>query len=818
MRWKPFLFLSALTVILTGCGGSENGSLVNGGSESGGNSAPPVVEASKPPRPELDWRTDSWNFGSLSVATHDLYLQDFMQDPASHLSGYEVISSSFSYQGDIYYRLDLLEKRYASEEAEEKKREFSLSCYDGGKMEMWNKALPVPELEEYDGLEVIYTKMDMVSGDELVLFFGVYDEEGEMTAYPAVHMDLNGNRLSVTDLLPAMREGGLEILPLYPYKMVCADRQGCYYLLPDYAIPKLEPGRIMVLDPEGNPAGFIGSEEDDAYVNIATDSDGGAVTMKDPDGNAVFKVYIGNRQELCLTGYRPGTGEKLYAQIQAEYGSTMSMSAEGYLYYTTGAGDLYRWDLYTGDREFCVNYLNLGLKDFFGLLLGVGESGQLTFLDCSLGINAKLYQLGTDPGKAKSEIRMVSLTRDNCRYVSECALGYSTEHPEYIISLEKPGIEGLRYYDAVQAVSDYRTRALVDLTAGKGADMYYVTAGDMQILYEKGVLADLSDVLPQEYVDAIYPGFLGCGVIDGKQAGMPAEGYVTIVMADNSLWPGESWSWDEAMVLKEANPQREQMMIMLMGNYGHSTARGYGTSENTIFRELYLRYLTETPFLDMEAGTCDFDSPQFIRLLEMINDNPSSYTWGTWEEPLPEQCAVAFMQDVTSFPGFTYMMKDYGEKYHLVGYPAEKDGGSYWSCDYYLVVNKDTAYMEQIREYLISLYDYERQRDKKGYTSLPIRSDLLMQDLLRVDTYSYPSRLMYGWTAWEEVAVKPDGTTWDQEYLELLNAARPYRNMDPALEDIIMEEVGAYFSGDRDVKSVAAQIQNRVQLYLDERK
>ena len=152
MRWKPFLFLSALAVIMTGCGGSENGSLMNGGTESGGNSAPPVVEATA--RPELDWRTDPWNFGSLSVATHDLYLQAFMQDPASHLSGYEVISSSFSYQGDIYYRLDLLEKRYVSEEAEEKKREFSLSCYDGGKMEMWNKALPVPELEEYEGMEV----------------------------------------------------------------------------------------------------------------------------------------------------------------------------------------------------------------------------------------------------------------------------------------------------------------------------------------------------------------------------------------------------------------------------------------------------------------------------------------------------------------------------------------------------------------------------------------------------------------------------------------------------------------------------------------
>ncbi len=75
-----------------------------------------------------------------------------------------------------------------------------------------------------------------------------------------------------------------------------------------------------------------------------------------------------------------------------------------------------------------------------------------------------------------------------------------------------------------------------------------------------------------------------------------------------------------------------------------------------------------------------------------------------------------------------------------------------------------------------------------------------------------------GSSTWTPVELKPDGTAWDQEYLELLNTARPYRHVDTAIKSIILEEAGAYFSGDQDAETVAAQIQNRVQLYLDERK
>ena len=40
---------------------------------------------------------------------------------------------------------------------------------------------------------------------------------------------------------------------------------------------------------------------------------------------------------------------------------------------------------------------------------------------------------------------------------------------------------------------------------------------------------------------------------------------------------------------------------------------------------------------------------------------------------------------------------------------------------------------------------------------------------------------------------------------------------DPGIMDIIMEEAGAYFGGDKDAATVADIIQNRVSMYVGER-
>lgn len=788
MKASPYLLLLALICILTGCG-SPDQAIQN-------QTHLISITETQPVRPELDWRTDTWRFDTLSATNHNLYITGYVQDfEYEDTNGFNIAGSFFCCLKDKFYRFDRLERNIILDNGEINDVEFYLNCYDSGTGDVWHKEVPIPVLREYRGNEVVPMKLDMVSEEEYALFLAVYGPEMEVTAYPVVHMDLNGKKLSVTDLYPAMRDSGVEIQPSYGYTKVYADQQG-YYLLPDtHGLSGLEPGRIMVLDAEGNLAGIIGSEEGDAVAGYV---------MKDPDGNAMFEIYIPGEEGIRLIGYNPAAGEKLYAQVQLEPNTPKAMSDDGYLYYGTGEGGLYRWDLYTGMREFCVNYLDLGIDCFSAYLaIIIGGNGQPLLLEHGSG-DTNICRLGTNPEDAPDTIRMVSLVMDY-QYVSRCAIDYSKNHPDCIIRLDKPDMEGLTYYEAVQAWEDYRTRTLADLVAGKGADLYCVTAEDMEMLYGKGVLADLSDVLPQEYVDAIFPGALGCGAIDGKQMGLTPEGYVTTVMVDNSLWPGDRWNWDEAMAVKEANPDRNQLLIL---RFGFSRIFGAG---NAAISEMYLRYLTETPFLDMDAGICDFDSPRFIQLLEMLRDmDPEIYHS---DNAVQDQKAVAFMEDIWYFPMFATMMSQYDGRYHLVGYPTENSQGNYWTCDYYVVVNKETAYWEQIKEYLVSLFDYSRQIGNEG----AVRNDLL-EGKIRYSEYNPDRPLMWGMYIIPEKPDGPPGSTWDQEYIELLNSAVPYRNSVSDVENIILEELDSYFSGDKDVQTVVKMIQSRVQLYLNERK
>ena len=86
--------------------------------------------------------------------------------------------------------------------------------------------------------------------------------------------------------------------------------------------------------------------------------------------------------------------------------------------------------------------------------------------------------------------------------------------------------------------------------------------------------------------------------------------------------------------------------------------------------------------------------------------------------------------------------------------------------------------------------------------------------------YSEPDDQYYWWDGtddWRYLKQKEDGTTYTEEYKELLHKAIPYREYCP-IYDIVQEEAGAFFAGQKDALAVTRLIDSRVQLYLDENK
>lgn len=68
------------------------------------------------------------------------------------------------------------------------------------------------------------------------------------------------------------------------------------------------------------------------------------------------------------------------------------------------------------------------------------------------------------------------------------------------------------------------------------------------------------------------------------------------------------------------------------------------------------------------------------------------------------------------------------------------------------------------------------------------------------------------------IELKPDKTSYLEEYMDFLENAVINRGWPEQIDRILVEELVPYFSGDREAEDAVANIQNRVQLYLDEKR
>ena len=157
-----------------------------------------------------------------------------------------------------------------------------------------------------------------------------------------------------------------------------------------------------------------------------------------------------------------------------------------------------------------------------------------------------------------------------------------------------------------------------------------------------------------------------------------------------------------------------------------------------------------------------------------------------------------------------------GEQYHIVGFPTTGESGTYWNSGMLLVVNGETEHLREAGLLLEELLSYDRQ-----YTlsySAPVRRDML-DNRLRAHSYNGKDGMYieFGNGMMKELTPGPAGDYRIGEFNGVMEKSVGRAVDTSEIENILLEEVGSYFSGDKDAEAVAQLIQNRVQLYLKER-
>lgn len=634
--------------------------------------------------------------------------------------------------------------------------------------------------------------MDMTDDKLAVFLFRNNSEDGMPIRYCSLlfyHMEDGLQR--TLDLLPALTAAGrenepAEWSPTNGQALLC-DRDGFNYLIWNNA--------LLVVSETGELLCSMEQEPDAVLLFLC----------KMPDGRPLFVSRNASNRTNTYWAYDPAAGE-IRSLGQSNYieMNCGCMDASGNLYYLSANRKIVRWNTLSGEQEnlFDCAANNICSNTFNRKVLTLRENGDLALMDPVTAGN-NIYVLSPTPPAKTRTLSLVS-TCHGAELEQSAAALFSMKNPEVNVTFSSFESSGSDDQDA------YTTNLVNRIVAGDAPDMFVVSAETMYTLYEKGALADLTDIVSEDTREQVFDCIWNAGTIDGKLTGLTTDVIAYGILVSDDVWAQDTWSLEDILELAENAPAGTLNGLL-------PRASNYDTPSDILYW-LALRDINSC-LVDRESGTCHFDSDVFRKLLEYCKNTPVLDTTPENEYSVAAQAVrdgeyLAYNHAFYfGFSEFCTQMALFPDNYHWVGVPTDTDTGNQVYARDFLVVSKDTENMDLIREFLPLLYGDDLTR---LYPESCLRRDVLRERVLDADEYNPRAQFYMGEGIYRQLECKPDGTAYTEEYIAFMDSCVLRPPMDSAIASIVIEEVEPYFSGDKDMDSVIKIIQSRVQLYLNE--
>lgn len=474
---------------------------------------------------------------------------------------------------------------------------------------------------------------------------------------------------------------------------------------------------------------------------------------------------------------------------------------EGYidergLYYQNWSDQINVWNPATGDLDSMVFLKEYGVSwpRAERLRIGVNRAGELMALVEKDG-ELMVCCFGPQTGETEGTLRLANLWYHDS-IVKTAAASYSTQHPDCQIAYESDWGNQEGFYQRIMA----------QMAVGQGPDLLFVFGEDMDSLGARELLADLSDVLEEDTRSQLYDGVMTAGIRDGKLVGLPGSvsGVSMVTVEDN--WPGATWTLSQAVELWRQRKGQDAWRFLPQR-----------WSQEEMLEYLVLSNLSDSPFVDWESGTCDFESDLFRQVLEMIRDHSVlEHTNLDIDEEyetarqVMEGMYLADVMHVGDIVRYTNVMDYYGDNARLVGFPTESGNGNVLTCYGFVVVNARTEHWEEAVDFLRYMYGRDFQSANPEYL---LRKDVLRENMAPdAADEKYETFTLTG----AAVPLRKDGSSYIEEYIAFMDSCRAETRNTEDIGNIIREEAGGYFQNMQDLDNTVRVIQNRVQLYLKE--
>ena len=364
-----------------------------------------------------------------------------------------------------------------------------------------------------------------------------------------------------------------------------------------------------------------------------------------------------------------------------------------------------------------------------------------------------------------------------------------------------------------------------DILSGNIPDILVVPSNlDLGNYANKGLFTDMYKLMDADESisrDDYLQNILALGEYNGELYELiPCFEAITFAGKTSDVGDGFNWTYDDvnALLAKKGDGVR-----LFPADVTRSTVMYYGI--NLAFDQFY----------NNNTGECNFNSPEFVQFLELLNQYPeetpedlwdSEDYWISYDNQWRNGETLLRYEWIYSFSSYIEDTQGYfGEPVSYIGFPTAEGSGSAANVDYTFAISEESAFKTEAWEYVSSFIKDEYQESiTSGFpvklSALEKKAEQERQPRTWVDEETGEEFVEenYFWIGEEELILELPTEEECQYVMDFLKSI-DYRQQDVSdITAIIEEDAAAYFNGQKTAQQVAETIQSRVKILVSEKR
>lgn len=527
------------------------------------------------------------------------------------------------------------------------------------------------------------------------------------------------------------------------------------------------------------------------------------VTGEKGDVEPVIQDLI--KGDSSLTSVNTDSGCPMVFAEGADEGSILFVNSNGVFHFAIGGS--------ISEQLLDSSLTSLGGMDavFYGVCMMDAEN---IFVCANDGQGTNLFRYSYDSAAAavpEQEITVYSL--DDSSTLRHAVTVFQSAHPDIYVNLQigMSGEDGVTLEDALKVLN-------TDIMAGKGPDVLILDGMPIDSYIEKGILADISDVVKEvDQEDGLFSNIVKASEADGHIYAMPARFLIPLVDGDADTVKAASSLETLADRAEELKAQGAAEHVMqerdakkLLRELYYADSAAWETKDGALDEEKLTNYLTQAKRI--------YDVDQYD------SDENSSSDGGTTGGLMPNslssegqltgefKVAMGTLSDVSSFQLMRSAQAKTGNSYGLNNAETAR---SY--VPYLMAGVASDGNTEAAKAFVKTLLGKEAGSATNG---IPVNRAAFDQQIAdTAEAAEMDMSIAFSGADSDEVYGVEYMELTEQDitdFTELIEGLTTPALTDRTIQSLVLEQGEKYLSGEQSLEAAVSAILKKVNLYLSE--